>query len=174
MPASQLPTQYRVQRHTPPPSLGQLFADQSPPGAAGRRWSPRVPTPSRVPSRVPSQAPSSLTCYVAPPGFDPGGLLPGIRPLLYPTLPEGATAGVGSSVWAGQEDFPGPRGTSEVAAVGPSLCGVAPKEESHWPVVETAQCHGQERAALDTQGHHSVHTAQSKRGAQPRPLGGGL
>ena len=55
--------------------------------------------------------------------------------------------------------------------MGPSLCGVAPKEESYWPVVETAQCHGQERAALDTQGHHSVHTAQSKRGAQPRPSG---
>ena len=61
--------------------------------------------------------------------------------------------------------------------MGPSLCGVAPRRsqdvgmESHWPVVVTARCHGQERAALDSQGHHSVHTAPSKRGAQPRPSG---
>lgn len=34
-----------------------------------------------------------------------GGLLPGIHPLLSPT-PEGARAGVGSSVWAGQEGLP--------------------------------------------------------------------
>lgn len=109
-----------------PPSFGQLAAAQSPPGAAGRRWSPRVPAASRVPS----QAPNSPTCYVGPPGFDSGGgLLPGIHPLPSPH-PRGSPCWCPKLSVGRAGRPPRPRGASEVAAVGPSLCGITPREES--------------------------------------------
>ena len=105
-----------------------------------------------------------------------GGLLPGIHPLLSPT-PEGARAGVGSSVWAGQEGLPDP-GVSQRWPPWASRSAALPPRRSqdvetgsHWPVEVTAGCHGQERAVLGSQGRHSVHTALSKCGAQPGPSG---
>lgn len=107
------------------------------------------------------------------------GLLPGIHPLPSPT-PEGARAGVRSSVWAGQEGLPDPGARQRWPLLAPRSAALPPgrsqdvETESHWPIVVTAGCHGQERAVLGSQGRHSVHIAPSRRGPSPGPLGGGL
>lgn len=132
------------ERHTPP-SLGQLSADQSPTGATGRRWSPRVPA-APVPG---SQQPHVLGRSAR---LRPGGLLPGIRPLPHP--PRGGPCWC-RKLSVGREGRPPQTpGHAGGGCRGPLLCGVAPKArsqdvgtESHWRVVVAARCHGQERAA---------------------------
>ena len=171
VPASQRPTQYRV-HHPVLASSQQLRAPRGPLDARGAPGSllppaflPELPAAPRATSLLQASTLGGSPAWNPPPTV---------------THPRGSPCWCRKLSVGRAGRPPRPRGASEVAAVGPSLCGVTPRRSldvetgSHWPVEVTAGCHWQERAVLGSQGRHLVHTALSKCGAQPGPLGGRL